>query len=762
MSTSSPKRTRSQRVAGLALAPGLFGRIAGLLRDPDVLLRLGMCALSAIVMWAATQAWAPPFPYRAGYVPARDVMARVNFEVPNPDETRRAQDEALRQARNVYEHDPAPLNQLRAELEGQVAVLVGAKEFDAETKEIWKNFLTDGGAGIADAELKQRFEDFQKEMSGEKRLDFFRDNLGTAFEKIQQHGLIKSDQLEKTGNQAEIIVYPINEPARRQTVPVSNVRLAEVEQELPGRLKENLQSEDLVNYVMTWLRPNLPSATTLNYKADATKKVREEAEKAVPQQFTPFIEGSKLAESDAPMSAAALKLLEAENDTVRASLTAGQMLDRSLAVLGMYLAVFTLCGFYIFYRDRGLLSDAVRFAALLSMATMTVVIGYWCHYWQAEVIPLLLLGMTVAIVFNQELSLLITAVVALIVVFSVGQGLALFVILMAAAATAVLLVGQVRSRSKLIYVGLCAGVVAALTTVGVSVVDNPAFSSQLFSQSGLAWQLAKDAGRFGLWAIGAGFLMTGMLPFVESAFGVLTDISLLELGDVQHPLLQELVRRAPGTYNHSINVAAIAEAGANAIGARGLLIRVGAYFHDIGKMLKPQYFIENQGTEGNRHDTLLPAMSALIIIAHVKDGADLARQHHLPRPIIDFIQQHHGTTMLEYFYHRAAERSQEEAQSPVDESNYRYPGPKPQTKEAGILMLADAVESASRTLTEPTPSRIENLVHELVMKRLLEGQLDQCGLSLQEVHIIEESLVKSLNAVYHGRVKYPEQAVRTA
>ena len=266
-----------------------------------------------------------------------------------------------------------------------------------------------------------------------------------------------------------------------------------------------------------------------------------------------------------------------------------------------------------------------------------------------------------------------------------------------------------------------------------------------------------DALRFGLWSLFAASLMSGgLLPFVERLFGVQTDLSLLELGDISHPLLQELVRRAPGTYNHSINVASIAEAAAESIGAEGLLVRVGAYFHDIGKMLKPGYFVENQGQDANRHDSLVPAMSTLIIIAHIKDGADLARQHHLPEPIIDFIQQHHGTTLVEYFYRRANERSEADPDGgEVDESAFRYPGPKPQTKEAAVLMLADAVEGASRALVEPTPARIESLVHEIAMKRLLDGQFDECGLTLQELATIEDSLVKSLTAVYHGRVKYP-------
>jgi putative nucleotidyltransferase with HDIG domain len=273
--------------------------------------------------------------------------------------------------------------------------------------------------------------------------------------------------------------------------------------------------------------------------------------------------------------------------------------------------------------------------------------------------------------------------------------------------------------------------------------------------------LLKEAMRNGLWALAAGFIMTGSLPFIENFFGILTDLSLLELGDVAHPLLQELVRRAPSTYNHSITVGSIAEAAAESIHARGLLVRVGAYFHDIGKMLKPAYFAENQKPDDNRHEMLVPAMSTLVIIAHIKDGADLARQHRLPQPIVDLIAQHHGTTRVEFFYDRATEQQQADPNSgEVDESTYRYPGPKPQTKEAAVLMLADAVESASRTLVDPTPARIESLVAEIAEKRLQGGQFDESGLTLRELRTIEKSMVMSLTSIYHGRIKYPDQ--RTA
>ena len=178
-------------------------------------------------------------------------------------------------------------------------------------------------------------------------------------------------------------------------------------------------------------------------------------------------------------------------------------------------------------------------------------------------------------------------------------------------------------------------------------------------------------------------------------------------------------------------------------------------------MLKPHYFVENQVGPTNRHAKLAPAMSTLIIIGHVKDGVDLGRQHHLPEPIIDLIEQHHGTTLVEYFYHEANRRNGSNPDaSPVPESSFRYPGPKPQTKEAAILMVADAVESASRTLSDPTPARLEGLVSDLIDKRLRDGQFDECGLTLREIAEIRESLIKSLIGIYHGRVKYPEQ--RTA
>ena len=298
--------------------------------------------------------------------------------------------------------------------------------------------------------------------------------------------------------------------------------------------------------------------------------------------------------------------------------------------------------------------------------------------WQAEVIPLVLFGMTVTIAYSRELALLLSAVLSLLLCLAFGMGIPEFILMVATTAAAILFLNRVRSRTKLIYVGLGAAAVAMLTTIGVGILIGEPIGS--WSSSGRfvgdGWSnqdspflahLLTGAVWHGFCAVLASLIMTGLLPFIERLFDVQTDISLLELGDAAHPLLQELAPAAPGTYNHSINVASLAEAAAESIGANGLLVRVGAYFHDIGKVFKPGYFVENQGRDVNRHESLLPAMSTLVIIAHVKDGADLARQNRLPQPIIDFIEQHHGTTLVEYFYQQATKQSENDPDREVVE-----------------------------------------------------------------------------------------------
>ncbi|RMH87238.1 MAG: HDIG domain-containing protein, partial [Calditrichaeota bacterium] len=247
-----------------------------------------------------------------------------------------------------------------------------------------------------------------------------------------------------------------------------------------------------------------------------------------------------------------------------------------------------------------------------------------------------------------------------------------------------------------------------------------------------------------------------LIGIFERVFDVTTDISLLELSDLNHPLLKQLSVKAPGTFHHSIMVANLAEAAAEAIKANALLTRVGAYFHDVGKMFKPEYFIENQMGGVNKHDSLTPHMSCLILANHVKAGLELADKHNLPRSVKQFIAEHHGTSLMTFFYHKAVENGDSKE---INENDFRYPGPKPQSKETAILMLADSVEAASRTLQNPTPQRIRNLVNTLVENKIKEGQLDECNLTLQEIREIKEAFIPILTGIHHLRIEYPAEAL---
>lgn len=261
-------------------------------------------------------------------------------------------------------------------------------------------------------------------------------------------------------------------------------------------------------------------------------------------------------------------------------------------------------------------------------------------------------------------------------------------------------------------------------------------------------------------------LVSSLLPVMESTFRVTTAGSWIEMGDLNHPLLRRMTIEAPGTYHHSLMVANLAEAAAETIGADGLRTRVCAYFHDIGKLKNPEYFIENQAHDENPHDAMTPSMSALVVISHVKDGVDLALRHKLNREIVDVIEQHHGNSLVQYFYQRALDKRDQlraladedkahETDVPeVEESTFRYPGPLPQTRESAIISLADALESASRSLEKPTPARIEQLVAEVVESRVLDGQLDDCPLTLGELSQIKESFSNTLRSMLHKRVSY--------
>jgi putative nucleotidyltransferase with HDIG domain len=326
-------------------------------------------------------------------------------------------------------------------------------------------------------------------------------------------------------------------------------------------------------------------------------------------------------------------------------------------------------------------------------------------------------------------------------------------------------VRRLRKRGELLRSGFYIGCAAFL---GVTVLR--LIRPWRFDLAAIDWQaLAIEAGTAMLTGVFTAMLAGGMLPVLEAVFRVTTTISWIELSDLNHPLLRRMTMEAPGTYHHSLMVANLAEAAAESVGANPTICRVCSYFHDIGKLVKPEYCIENITGEENPHDDLTPSMSALVIIAHVKDGVDLACRHKLNREIIDVIQQHHGTSLVYYFYRRALDQQEEIKKAvaegkadPVDvpevnTSSFRYPGPRPSFRESVIISLADAVESASRTLSKPTPQKIESLVEEIIRSRLRDGQLDECDLTLRELSLVRDSFTKTLRTSLHRRIPYPDE-----
>lgn len=449
---------------------------------------------------------------------------------------------------------------------------------------------------------------------------------------------------------------------------------------------------------------------------------------------------------DNPISTDHLQILRAEHEAFRHTLSPLRLVGRTCAVAAI-IVLLTIT--VILYTIRFQPATAKKWTAVLGICTLicgTFALACWLDAppWHAAALPLTVTAMILAIAFNPPFALFMSVCLAILMAIEKGGELSALIVLLGGQTTAVLAMRQVRTRSRPVEVGVIAGVALGLMTIATDI---------LTGQS--AWYIAGDAGRNLICGILAGCVITGCLPAIERAFGIVTDARLLELGDCSHPLLQELLRRAPGTYTHSMMVATLAEAGAEAIGANPLLTRVGCYYHDVGKMLKPQYFIENQ-TGINAHDQLEPTLSSLVIVGHVKDGIALGEQYRLPRPIIDFIHQHHGTTLVEYFYREALRIHSSTGGTPESlEPTFRYPGPKPQTREAAVIMMADVAESAGRALPHPSAVTLRKIVHDLAMKRLLDGQFDECDLSLHELKCLEDAIAKALIAVYHSRVQYP-------
>lgn len=494
--------------------------------------------------------------------------------------------------------------------------------------------------------------------------------------------------------------------------------------------------------LVTFLHPNVL------YDEEETQRRIKEAIARVPIAKGTVLEKERIIGSNERITTAHLeKLRSLAEEMARQEAGAGR-LRAALPIIGrlfIVLSALSILAVFLYMGRRHVLEDPKRVLMIAILLAFVAGVAYLVNRagMSEFLIPVTIASMLFTIFFDTRVGFLGTVTLALLIGAMRGNEYSITMVSIFVGTVAVLSVSRVRSRVWLFkaLISIAAGYVWAISAIDF--VRHSPFS-----------QIAQH------WFYGAlnGFLSPiltyGLMVIFEYVFDITTDATLLELSDLNKPLLRDLAMTAPGTYHHSIVVGNLAETAAEKIGANSLLTRVGVYYHDIGKMEMPEYFVENQKGGRNPHDRLAPSMSALILINHVKRGLEIAEHHGLPKEIRDFIAQHHGTSLIVFFFNKAQELGNG---SEVDETRFRYPGPRPRTKETGIVMLADSVEAAARTLKEPSVGRIRSMVNAIVQEKFNDNQFAECPLTFRDLTLIKESFVNMLTGIYHARIEYPEQ-----
>jgi len=497
------------------------------------------------------------------------------------------------------------------------------------------------------------------------------------------------------------------------------------------------------NLVNTLLRPNA------FYNALRTEQLRQAAmDQVVPIQFT-LLQGQKIIGEGEIVTSEHLVKLQAAGVL--------QPPVPFKTILGTMLLVVLLMGAVLFYirREHPEIYGNVGYLYMLGIIVLTVMgigkvlvatqVTQWPEFGSlmGYGVPVAAVGMLVAILLDFRLALIMVAVLAALVGVMTGNDLRFALVGLLGGMAGVFSVSKLSQRTDLARAGVYVAVANIVAILMVGLVTDTSWG--LLLMSGLILGTANG--------LMSSVLANGALPFLESSFRITSAVKLLELANPSQPLLKRLLLDAPGTYHHSILVGNLAEAGAEAVGADTILVRVGAYYHDIGKIRRPYFFIENQLTTENPHDKITPGLSTLVLNAHVKDGVEFAREYKLPQEIVDIIEQHHGTSLITFFYHKAL---QQDEKNLVREEDFRYEGPKPQTREAAIIMLADTVEAAVRSVPNPTPGQIEGLIRKVIKDKLADGQLDQCNLNFRDLELIATAFGRVFTGIYHHRIEYPD------
>lgn len=705
--------------------------------------------------------------YHIGEIALKDIKASQEFLVEDKELTKQRKDEAEKSSLFVYDSDNS-----KAEINQRIR-----ESFIFGRREILPTMSSGMEPALRSEKLEELKKQYFKILGFKEDPDLFRqvsndnfslpmeDSIIVAVNLVLNKGIVGNKTVLISQKGKGIILKDISSQEEKKIDDVSAFySLEEAREQVRSVIEQNLKNNGrseivgtAVKFAELFLRPNITfnkkqteiekqkvreSVNPIFFKVKKGEMIVREGERITSTHLLKLNTAAKLKKNPfIALTAFSMMLifgillivsyniLPSKGRTLKTDTNSLIFVSSSLLFMYLIILFYDVIGEELSHSFNFLTIQVIFFALPIPLGAMLVSIFQ---------------GMYVAVAFSFITSFLATIVA--------GSRVEFFIYFLVGSLLAAKGVINCRERMTLIKTGVRVGLLNIVIALAIQ-----ALFGKLYPFSGIASIVTSFLG-----GILSGVIATGFLPLIEMAFGFTTDIKLLELSSLEQPILKKLMVEAPGTYHHSVIVSNMVEATAESIKANPLLAKVSAYYHDIGKTKKPLYFVENQAGGINRHEKLAPSMSSLILISHVKDGVELAKQNKLGKEIIDIIQQHHGTSLISYFYQKAQEQvaSKGERHSPVIEENFRYPGPKPQTKEAGLVLLADSVEAASKTLVDPTPARIQGMVQKIINNIFSDGQLDECELTLKDLHYIAKSFTKTLSGIFHNRIEYPESIAK--
>ncbi|OPY82402.1 MAG: 7TM-HD extracellular [Smithella sp. PtaU1.Bin162] len=723
-----------------------------------------LCIILSVILVPEIHFLAPK--YEIGMISTKDIKADRDFLVEDRESTKQKNIDAAENIKFVYDYDVNMPSVIEGKL---VKIFNTADEFFRdvskdkhsnnipanfrETQKIKKIFDNTLGFSLSSEEFST--------LINQKNFNEIHNKLSRVIVSVYENRFITNAGFTKGEKEKGITLRNLKTQTEEELKDISPVmHIKDIDATLARKVNTifSKDDQDLRRNILTICKKLIEPNLTFN--KEATEKKKTVAMGEVKPVFFQVQKNEMIVREGEKINSLELAKLEAFHRA-----TGDNKFSSISVALGIFCTALFLSLVLYFWRTRNWLKsahssnvvDLLVFGLIVILQIAIVKIGIFMSGALNRAFPFISLesfyfaipfamgSMIMAILINRNVALILSVLTSFLIGFLFEEKIIFPLYSFLGSVAAAHQIVNSRHRSAFLKVGIFLSIINIATIICLNLLSGNLLNN-------LFWRLL--AGAVG--GILTGVLVAGITPIFESIFGFMTDIKFLELANLNQPIFQRMIIEAPGTYHHSIIVASLVEAASEAIGADSILAKVSAYYHDIGKLKKPQYFIENQPSTENKHDKLSPKMSSLIIISHVKDGCELAAEAKLGRQIINIIRESHGTSVVSYFYNKAKKDKDESIRS-LSESDFRYPGPKPQTKEAGLVMLGDVVEASSRSLSNPTPARIRSLVRERIESVYTDGQLDECELTLKNLNVIAETFTRILTGIFHHRIDYSEQ-----